>query len=199
MISAISLGCWTHARRKFDAAVKAAEKDNPPPLAIEALSKIRRLYQIDAEMKGKSPEERYAHRQLHSKPLLEELHIWLQTHLSAGLIQGGALAKAFTYLHNQWPKLIRFLDDGRLELDNNAAENCIRPIALGRKNWLFCNSEAGANATAIWYSVVETAKANGWEPYHYLLIIFTKVPEYLEQGRSLDDLLPWNLKPPDTS
>ncbi|CAK0743742.1 hypothetical protein CCP4SC76_1390011 [Gammaproteobacteria bacterium] len=193
------LGCWSHVRRKFKDAIKGAGKDNPPPLAIEALEKIRQLYKIDNEVKDKTPEERYAHRQLYSKPLLDEIQLWLQTNMAAGLARGGALAKAFTYLHNQWPKLIRFLEDGRLKLDNNAAENCMRPIATGRKNWLFCNSEAGAHATAIWYSVVETAKANGWEPYHYLIEIFTQVPVYLQQGRPLDDLLPWNLKPPNTS
>jgi transposase len=192
----IHLGCWSHARRKFVDVAKSAEKDQLPPLAVQALSYIRRLYQIDAEVKGQPADVRHAHRQLHSLPLIEAFQHWLDDNLAVGLAAGGKLATAFTYLHNQWPKLIRFLEDGRLELDNNAAERSIRPVAIGRKNWLFCNSEKGAGATATWYSVVETAKANGWEPYHYLHRILTEIPTYLDEGRSLEPLLPWNLRPP---
>jgi transposase len=191
----ILIGCWSHARRKFDAAIKSAPKDDPPILAVQAMAFIRRLYQIDAEVKGQSPEVRHAHRQQYSRPLIDDFRIWLDANLNAGLAAGGKVATAFTYLHNQWPKLVRFLEDGRLELDNNAAERHIRPIAIGRKNWLFCNSEDGAEATATWYSVVETAKANGWDPYHYLHLIFTEIPVYLSEGRSLEPLLPWNVRP----
>ena len=190
------LGCWSHSRRKFDAAIKSADKATPPPLAVQAMGFIRRLYRIDAEVKERPPEERHAHRQQHSQPLLEEFRGWLDANLAAGLTAGGMLATAFTYLHNQWGKLNRFLDDGRLGLDNNPAERYFRPIAVGRNNWLFSNSEAGAHATAIWYSVVATATANGWEPYHYLHRVFTEIPVYLHEGRSLDPLLPWNLTPP---
>ena len=108
---------------------------------------------------------------------------------------GGKIATAFSYLHNQWSRLVCFLEDGRLELDNNSAERHFRPIAVGRKNWLFCNSEGGAKATAIWYSVITTAVANGWEPFHYLNLILSKIPVYLSEGCSLEPLLPWNLDP----
>ncbi len=106
---------------------------------------------------------------------------------------GGLLATAFTYIHNQWRKLTVFLQDGRLKLDNNRAERHIRPIAVGRKVWLFAKSEAGARATASWYSLVETAKANGIEPYWYLKKIFEEMPVYLRDDRPVTDLLPWNI------
>jgi transposase len=189
------VGCWTHARRKFDAVVKAARKGKPPPLALQAMAYIRRLYQIDGEAKGLTPEQRHAHRQAHSRPLLEEMRRWLDDHLGAGLAAGGLLATAFLYLHNQWERLVRVLEDGRVGLDNNPAERPFRPIAVGRKNWLFCHSEDGARATALWYSVVATAQANGWEPYLYLRRVLEEIPVYLDQGQPLDDLLPWNLHP----
>jgi transposase len=189
------IACWAHARRKFDAVLKGAGKHKPPPLAVQAMNYIRRLYHIDGEVKGQSPEARHAHRQAHSRPLLAEMRAWLDDHLAAALGAGGLLATAFLYLHNQWSKLVRVLDDGRLGLDNNPAERPFRPIAVGRKNWLFCHSEDGARATAIWYSVVATAQANGWEPYHYLRRVLSDIPRFLQEGRSLEPLLPWNLTP----
>jgi transposase len=192
----VLVGCWTHARRKFDAAIKAGPKDTPPPLAVTAMALIRRLYRIDAEVKGQPPKVRHAHRQTHSRPLIDEIRRWLDAHLEAALQAGGLLAKACHYLHHQWPKLVRFLEDGRLELDNNSAERPFRPVAVGRKNWLFCRSEEGARATAIWYSVVATAQANGWEPYQYLRRVLTDIPLFLQQPRSLEPLLPWNLRTP---
>ncbi len=105
------------------------------------------------------------------------------------------MAKAFTYLSNQWDKLTVFVQDERLHLDNNRAERHIRPIANGRKSWLFARSQKGAHASAAWYSIVETAKANGLEPYHYLKRLFTELPRYVQQGKSLDPLLPWNVTP----
>ena len=131
------LGCWAHARRKFDAAIKAAGQDSPQAdLAREALGFIRQLYVIDRTVKGCAAEVIYAKRQEQSRPVLDELHIWMEAHLEQAAAHGGALAKAFTYLQNQWPKLVRFLEDGRLALDNNRVERHIRPIAVGRKNWL---------------------------------------------------------------
>ncbi len=111
------------------------------------------------------------------------------------LSYGGLLSCAFTYIHNQWTKLTVFVEDGRLQLGNNNAERHIRPIATGRKVWLFAQSEAGARATATWYSQVETAKANGLEPYWYLRKVFEEIPVYLRDGKPVDDLMPWNVNP----
>jgi transposase len=104
--------------------------------------------------------------------------------------------KALTYLHNQWPKLIGYLDDGRLEIDNNACERAIRPFVIGRRNWLFADTPAGATASANLYSLIETAKANGHEPYRYLRHLFTKLPA-ASCAEDIDALLPTRLKPED--
>lgn len=192
----ILIACWVHARRKFMAVVKAAGKrGKPSPLAVQALNYIRKLYKMDNETLGKPPDERYLHRQHHLVPFLEEFHQWLQQNMAKGLMHSDLLSTAFVYLHNQWNKLTRFVEDGRLALDNNRAEGHIRPIALGRKNWLFCSSADGATSTALWYSVVETARANGWEPYHYLKMVFSQLPAILKAGGSVESLLPWNVTP----
>jgi transposase len=137
-------------------------------LAREALNFIRRLYQIEKSIKGKLPEERLHRRQTDSQAVLNEFAQWRGRHLERAAALGGALAKAFGYLGNQWVALTRFVEDERLALDNNRAERHIRPIANGRKVWLFARSQRGAHASAAWYSIVETAKANGLKPYHYL-------------------------------
>lgn len=191
-----AVGCWAHARRKFDAVLKSLGRHSKRPeavLAREALGFIRRLYQIEREIKGKPPEERLHRRQTDSQAVLNELAAWRDQHLDYAAAQGGSLAKAFVYLTNQWDKLVVFVRDERLRLDNNLAERHIRPIANGRKVWLFAKSEDGAHASAAWYSIVETAKANGLEPYHYLRWLFTELPLFLQQGWSLEPLLPWNV------
>jgi len=127
------------------------------------------------------------------KPHLEKIREWMLKNQARALGRGGLLASAFTYLYNQWKKLTVFLEDPYLELDNNKAERHIRPVAIGRKTWLFAKSEAGARATAIWYSVIETARANGLEPYWYLRKIFEEMPLYLRDGKSVVALLPWNI------
>lgn len=187
------LGCLAHARRKFDAAAKNASDPDAKARARQAILFIQKLYKIEREIKGKPPDEIVRIRQQRSRPLLDKFRQWIDDSLDWAEFYGGKLKTAYTYLLNQWPKLTVFLEDGRLRLDNNKAESHVRPIALGRRQWLFAQSEAGAHATAAWYSVVETAKANGWEPYHYLKKIFTEIPVYLKEGKSLDDLLPWNL------
>ena len=190
----VALGCWSHARRKFDAVLKSVGRKSPAAaLAREALGFIRRLYQIEREIKGKPPEERLHRRQTDSQAVLDELARWRDQHLEQAAAYGGVLAKAFVYLNNQWPKLVRFVEDERLHLDNNRAERHIRPIANGRKAWLFAQSPQGAHASAAWYSIVETAKANGLEPYHYLRWLFAELPRHLQQGLSLEPLLPWNV------
>jgi hypothetical protein len=136
---------------------------------------------------------RYRLRQEHSAPLVARLETLVLTHLHDVLPQS-LLGKALHYLHAQWPKLIRFLDDGRYPIDNNACENAIRPFVVGRKNWLFSDSVGGAQASANLYSLIETAKANGVEPYRYLRHVFQKLPV----ATTVDDyeaLLPWNIPP----
>lgn len=195
-IEVTAVGCWAHARRKYDAVLKSvgrASQRTEAVLAREALGFIRRLYQIEREIKGQSPQERLRRRQTDSQAVLDELAAWRDQHLGYAAAQGGSLAKAFTYLTNQWGRLVCFVQDERLRLDNNRAEQHIRPIAQGRRAWLFAKSEDGAHASAAWYSIVETAKANGLEPYHYLRWLFIELPRYLQQGWPLDPLLPWNV------
>jgi hypothetical protein len=192
------VGCWSHARRKFDALLKSVgrrSKLREADLAREALGMIRRLYRIEREIKAKRPEERLRRLQTDSQAVLDQFDVWRERHLEYAASQGGALAKAFVYLTNQWDKLVVFTQDERLALDNNLAERHIRPIANGRKAWLFSKSETGAHASAAWYSMVESAKANGLEPYHYLRWLLSELPLYIQQGWPLDRLLPWNVSP----
>jgi transposase len=174
-----ALGCWAHARRKFDEALKAQGKGrkskDKTSLAAQALKQIQALYQIERKAKHRSADERLAIRQAQSQPVLDALHAWLQTHQPLVPPQS-ALGKAMTYLDNQWGKLLVYATDGRLAIDNNATENAIRPFVIGRKNFLFCDTVAGALASANLYSLIETAKANGIEPYAYLKTVFTKLP-----------------------
>jgi len=194
----VQLGCWSHVRRKFDAVIKSNGRHGPQAdLARAALGYIRQLYAVEKSLKGRPIEEIHEKRQEASKEVLDQLHEWKETHLGRAAVLGGSIAKAFTYLHNQWPKLVRFLEDGRLQLDNNRAERHIRPIAVGRKNWIFCQSQEGAHATAAWYSVVETARANGWDSFHYLHFLFKEAPRFLQQNLSLEPLLPWNVRQED--
>ncbi|MEN8133135.1 MAG: IS66 family transposase [Pseudomonadota bacterium] len=190
----IQLGCWAHVRRKFDAASRASSP-GAANIARQVLKLIRDLYHLDNQGKEKPPDEHRRYRQEVVKPHLDKIHTWINENQGRALSYGGLLATAFTYIHNQWPKLIVFVEDSRLKLDNNKAERHIRPIATGRKVWLFAQSEAGAKATATWYSIVETAKANGLEPHWYLRKIFEEMPVYLRDGKLVDDLLPWNIDP----
>lgn len=175
----VQLGCWAHARRKFDEAIKAqgkrkAAKDKTS-LAMQALQRIQRLYQIEKKAKQLSDKERHALRQVQAVPVLDGLHDWLQQHRPLVPPQS-ALGKAMGYLHSQWDKLVVYTTDGRLRIDNNLTENAIRPFVVGRKNFLFADTVAGANASANLYSLIQTAKANGIEPYAYLKSLFTVLP-----------------------
>ena len=186
------LGCWTHTRRKFvDAERNSA--DSAARIASEGARLIRGLYRLDNKGKKKPPKKRQRYRQRVVKPHLDKIRDWIDENRNRALAYGGLLATAFTYIHNQWEKLIVFIEDHRLSLDNNKAERHIRPIALGIKVWLFAKSEAGAKATALWYSLIETAKANGLEPYWYLRKVFAEMPVYLRDKKPVDDLLPWNI------
>jgi hypothetical protein len=188
------VGCLDHARRRFVKAVQAqhaiagAEKG----LAPEALKIIGKLYAVeklarDAKM---TPEQRHKLRQEKSKPIWDELRAWLDKNLGAVPPQS-LTGKAITYLAADWPRLIRYLEDGRVEISNVRVENAIRPFVVGRKAWLFSDTPAGCHASAKLYSIIETAKANGLEPFAYLRLIFEKLPQATTLA-DVEALLPWN-------
>jgi transposase len=199
----VHLGCMAHARRYLVEAEAALPKAARPPdhPATTMLAVITELYAVEARWRQRpaapdeTPEQAFAlrkwMRQEHSAPLIERLEALLLAHLH-GVLPQSLLGKALHYLHEQWPKLIRFLDDGRYPIDNNVCENAIRPFVIGRKNWLFSDSVAGAQASANLYSLIETAKASGIEPYRYLCALFQALPTV----KSVDDyeaLLPWRI------
>lgn len=185
------LGCWAHARRKFVEAQRSAGKKKSAKVE-QALKRIGKLYQLEKALADINAQERHRQRQHQAKPVLDKLHAWLQQ-TAPTVPPKTALGNALQYLQNQWPRLIGYLDDGRYPIDNNRAENAIRPFVVGRKAWLFSNSVAGVKASANLYSLIETAKANGVEPYQYLRHVFTELP----QAHSLEDieaLLPWTCR-----
>ena len=187
------MGCMAHARRKFSDAVKAQGKNRKPGKAQHGLALIQKLYQVEKQARQLTPQERFDHRQQHAKPILERLRSWLDDSLPQ-VLPGSTAGKALKYLHNEWDKLTRYLDDGRLEIDNNLAENAIRPFVIGRKNWLFSASVAGVNASANLYSLIETTKGKGLEPYAYLRYLFAELPK-AETVEAIEALLPGNVNP----
>lgn len=195
----VSVGCMAHARRKFDEALKAQHTVDPnkqkSTLAATALAYIQHLYRIEREIKLLSPEVIHHVRQTRSLPVLNELKQWLYTNIIV-VPPRSTLGKAMQYLNKQWDKLTVYTTDGRLRIDNNLTENAVRPFVMGRKSWLFANSVAGANASANLYSLVETAKANGHEPYAYIKHVLTELPA----AKTLEDvevLLPFNVQMAD--
>ena len=185
------LGCWAHARRKFVDAQKANNSKNQKSgKADVAVSLIAKLYRVESEIKGLTPEEKYTRRQQEAIPTLNTLRTWLDKTLHSTLPKG-LLGQALAYLDKNWGKLNVYTQDGRLNIDNNNAENAIRPFVIGRKNWLFSASVKGAKASANLYSLIETAKANGREPYTYLCHVFKELPK-AESVDELEMLLPWN-------
>ena len=185
------LGCWAHARRKFVDAQKIQPK-NKTGKSDQALAYIQQLYRIESDIKEKTSLEKYAARQQQSKPIIDKLKIWLDKSITHSPPES-AIGKALFYLHQQWPRLIRYLDSGDYPIDNNAAENAIRPFVVGRKNWLFSASQKGATSSANLYSLIETAKANGLEPYAYLKKIFTDLPN-ATTVEEIEKCLPWNCR-----
>ena len=182
-------GCWAHARRKFDDAALSA-----PEAAKEALDLIGELYAIEkrARERGLTPEERRALREAHAPPVLERLRAWLERQQAEALPQS-PLAKALNYTRAQWAALTRFLSDGTIELDNNTAENALRPIAVGRKNWLFLGNDEGSRRAAILYSLIETCKRHGHDPWAYLKDVLVRIET--QPPESLRQLLPDQWKP----
>ncbi|UEO00456.1 IS66 family transposase [Acidiferrobacter thiooxydans] len=187
----IHAGCLAHARRRFDEVIKSQGKHRKKGLAEEALVQIQKLYAVEKAARAMSPAERQRHREIHARPVWDTLRTWLTVH-RPGVPPQSALGRALTYLANEWDKLVVYLTDGRVPIDNNATENALRPFCLGRRNWMFSDTVAGAQASANLYGLIETAKACGLEPYHYLRRIFTDLPK----ARTLEDieaLLPMNL------
>lgn len=186
------VGCWAHARRKFDEALTAAPSrraGQEPPAAALGLEFCNRLFALERELADMAPAERLAARLARSRPVLNAFQAWLAQQTARALPKS-AFGQAVTYCRNQWEKLTAFLQDGRLELSNNLSERTIKSVVIGRKNWLFANTPQGATASALIYSLVETAKANGLVPGAYLQYLFEELPDCLMTA--LDRLLPWS-------
>ncbi len=189
------LGCWAHARRKFSEAVKAQgkgkNKNKKTSKAQRGLAFIQKLYKIEKTAQNLTIEDRFTARQQQSQPVLDKLKNWLDENIIT-VPPKSAVGNALHYLNNEWDKLIRYTNDGRYLMDNNLAENAIRPFVIGRKNWLFSQSIKGVKASANLYSLIETAKANGLEPYAYLRVLFVKLPQ-ATTVEEIESLLPGNI------
>ena len=188
------MACWVHARRKFKDVVKLYPKDKKGR-AHEMLAMISELYKIEQAYRSASDEARYQARQTQSKLILDRIKTWLDVQCE-GATPKGAMGEAIAYTLKLWPRLILFVERGDLPIDNNGAENAIRPFVLGRKAWLFSDTTAGAEASALIYSLIETAKANDLEPYSWLHHVMRELPKAREMG-VYDHLLPWNLSADD--
>ncbi|MDH4073684.1 MAG: IS66 family transposase [Gammaproteobacteria bacterium] len=185
------VGCWSHVRRGFF----DEWAEHKSAIAKDALDRIGVLFDIERPIAGSPPEIRRAVRQRTAKPRIDELAVWLDAQLAK--IPGKSdLAKAIRYARSRWPALTRYLDDGRIEISNNAAENKIRPAALGRKNWLFCGSDAGGIRAAAFYTLIGTARMNGVEPEAWLTDVIARIGAH--PINRLAELLPWNSQPPAT-
>lgn len=183
------VACWAHARRPWWDLFLASKRD-PDSLAAQALRRIRALYDIEDEVRGQPPDVRRAHRQARAGPLLKAMRTWL-AELLPRVSAKSDIAQAIGYSLGRWTALTRYVDDGRLEIDNNAAERALRGVSLGRKNYLFMGSDAGGERAAAFYSLVETAKLNGLDPEAYLREVFTRIADH--PINRIDELLPWNI------
>ncbi len=204
-----SANCWAHARRDYADAIKAIGKGSDSAIrtsiAYQALKRIGTIYKLEEGLKDLTAEERLKERQLSIKPLVEEYFMWIKSILNDGtILPKGKTADGINYSLNQEEYLRVFLTDGNVPIDNSASERAIKPFVLGKKNWMFINTVKGANASAITYSITETAKANGLNPFYYLEHIFSVMKEYVsldEKGKPdfsmlpksvIEDLLPWS-------
>jgi hypothetical protein len=191
-------GCWAHARRRYDEAVKALpEKDQKSSLAYLALKQIQAIYREEKRLSELSPEERLKLRQVSVKPLVEAYFVWVKEHIGKVLSKSKTWS-GFNYSINQEKYLKAFLDDGEVPMDNNAAEQSIRGFCIGKKNWVMIDTINGAKSSAIIYSIAETAKVNNLKPYNYFEYLLTEIPKHLDEtDRSFcEDLLPWSPKLP---
>ena len=192
----VHLACFAHARRRFVEALAAMPKAarTPEQPAAQFVAAIGELYAVEARARALTSQERQALREEHSRPVLERIAVLAQAHLHT-VLPGSLLGKALHYLVGQWPKLIRYVDDGNYPIDNNLCENAIRPFCVGRRNWLFADTVGGANASANLYSLLETCKANGVEPYAYLRDLLVALP-HAQSADDYEALLPWRLGRP---
>jgi transposase len=196
LIGVIHIGCWAHTRRRF---FEASKLSSSPGLADAALSQIKGLYTVEQELREKLKEKKLGieefveDRKKRCKPILEGLRSWLEKNRGT-VPESGKLGEAINYALREWHTLERYVDDWQLTPDNNACERAIRPFVMGRKNWVVSGSPAGAKSSCELYTLIETAKANNWNPYNYLTRVFEQAPAM----RPSDDwgrLLPWNLAP----
>ena len=194
----VHLGCWAHCRRYFveaEAVIPKKARGAEQP-ATQFISAIAELYAVEARAREKTAAERAQLRAQRSRSVLTRIEAMLLTHLHS-VAPTSLLGKALHYLEAQWPKLIRYVENGTWPIDNNACENAIRPFVVGRRNWLFADTVAGANASANLYSLIETCKANRIDPFGYLVNLFRLLP----RAQTVDDfeaLLPWRLAQPNT-
>jgi transposase len=177
--------CWSHARRRFYEIAAAG----PAPVATEALRRIGEFYAVEADIRGRSADERRAIRREKAKPLVDDLKPWMEAQLAA-VSQKSTIAEAFRYALSRWQGLTRFLDDGRVEIDSNLVERAIRPLTLNRKNALFAGSDGGAGHWAILASLIETCKLNGLDPQAYLADVFARLVAG-HPVNCLEELFPW--------
>jgi transposase len=182
--------CMAHARRKLF----EAHKLNGSEIAAQALALIARLYEIERESREFEPPARLLLRQSQAKPIADALHAWLLAKRQT-LAKADITAKAIDYGLSNWRALTHYLDDGHVPIDNNAVENAIRPLAVGRKNWLFVGSQQAGERAAVMLSLIESAKLSGHDPWAYLKDVFERLPTL--KNRDLDSLLPHNWKPAD--
>ncbi len=184
--------CWAHVRRKF---VDALPKNSSESTAAQGIAFCNKLFGIEATLKDGTAEQRKAERLKQQKPVLDTFWAWVDVTRDQALPKS-KLSDALNYAHNHKQELINYLEDGNCALSNNLAENSIRPFTIGRKNWLFSGSPKGAAASAAVYSIVESAKANGINPYKYLCYIFSELPGVLfrQHPEFLEEYLPWSLQ-----
>jgi transposase len=185
----IEIACWAHVRRKFHDLFEAHQS----PIAKEALERIGVLYGIEREIRGRPPDERKKVRHERARPVLDDLKHWFKTMLTK-LSKKSDVAAAIHYALGRWTPLLRYCDDGALEIDNNAAERALRAVALGRKNYLFAGSNAGGERAAAMYSLIGSAKLNGIDPEGYLSFVLSRIANH--PITRIDDLLPWNVDLP---
>ena len=189
------LGCWDHARRKFIESIRAipkSQKSAKPTIAQVALSKINALYRLERQIEKWSDEDKLAYRQTHSMAKLAELKLWLEER-KPKVDPDSKAGKAISYTLNQWDKLVRYCEHGSLRISNILAENAIRPFVVGRKAWLFADTPDGARASAIYYTLVETAKANKIDPFEYIHFLVSRIAA-VDSVDGYEALLPWNRK-----
>ena len=185
------VGCWAHARRKFDEAVKSLPKGKAKgSSASQGLTYCNLLFGIEQEIADKPAEQRYTERLEQATPILDAMFAWANSRTAA---PKSALGKAFHYLKEQWPYLTNYLKDGRLEISNNRAERSIKPFVIDRKNFLFANTLKGATGSAVMFSLIQTAIENGLDPYRYLTWLLRKAKDAnWEDPETIQAMLPWN-------